>query len=153
MDRIEITDELRNIIDGYLKTQNLDLVDLVYRCEGRDLVLRVLVDKPEGGISLGECAQLNNEIGRVIDEKDILQQAYLLEVSSPGLDRPLKTKNDFIRCLNKKVKVFLREPINAKFELEGIINNVEDDLVYIDIKGEILEIPILKINRAKQIVK
>jgi len=152
MDRLEITDELNNIIEDYLKNQNLDLVDLIYRYEGRDLVLRILVDKPQGGISVGECAHLNSEIGRIVDEKDILQQNYILEVSSPGLDRALKTKNDFTRCLNKELRVFLREPINGKFELEGIINKVEDDLVYFDVKGSTVEIPILNINRAKQIV-
>ncbi len=150
MDKLEIADELKNIIEDYLKNQNLDLVDLIYRYEGRDLVLRILVDYPCGGISLGECAHLNSEIGRILDEKDILQQNYMLEVSSPGLDRPLKTKNDFIHCLNKEVRVFLKEPINNKFELEGIINKVKDDLVYIDIKERIVEIPILKINWAKQ---
>ena len=96
MDRPEITDELNNIIEDYLKNQNLDLVDLIYRYEGRDLVLRILVDKPQGGISVGECAHLNSEIGRIVDEKDILQQNYILEVSSPGLDRALKTKKTIL---------------------------------------------------------
>lgn len=85
-----------------MKNQNLDLVDIIYRYEGRGLVLRVLVDKPEGGITLDECAGLNNEISRILDEKDMLQQRYILEVSSPGLDRPLNSKNDFLRCINKE---------------------------------------------------
>lgn len=84
MDKLEIAVELRAIIEDYLKSRNIDLVDLIYRYEGRDLVLRILADFPSGGISIGECALLNKEIGMLLDEKDILQQNYLLEVSSPA---------------------------------------------------------------------
>jgi len=152
MARQELINELRVIIGDFLKNQNLDLADLIYRYEGRDLVLRVLVDKPEGGITLDECAYLNNEISRVLDEKDMLQQRYILEVSSPGLDRPLNSKNDFLRCINKRVRVFLNEPINAKLELDGIITEIKDDSVYIDIIGETIEVPLSKITKAKQII-
>lgn len=152
MDRQELINELKNIITDFLKDKTLDLVDLIYRYEGRNLFLRILVDKPEGGISLDECAQLNNEVSRILDEKDILKERYILEVSSPGIDRPLKTKNDFLRCLNKPVRFFLAESIDAKMELEGIIIKVSDDLVYVDIKGRVCEIPLFKINRAKQII-
>jgi ribosome maturation factor RimP len=152
MDRQGLIDELSAIIGDFLKQQNLDLVELIYRYEGRDLVLRILVDKPEGGITLDECAYLNNEISAILDEKDLLQQRYILEVSSPGLDRPLKSKNDFLRCINKRVKVFLNEPIKAKLELEGIITEVKDHSVYIDISAETIEVPLSKITKAKQVI-
>lgn len=152
MDRQTIINELKSIIGDYLKIRGLDLVDLIYRYEGRGLFLRILVDKPEGGISLDECAGLNNEIGSILDEKDILQEKYILEVSSPGVDRPLVTKSDFLRCINKKVRIFLRESIDGKMELEGLIIKVEDDSVYIDIEGNILEIPLSKITKAKRVV-
>lgn len=152
MDRQTIIAELTNIISDYLKSQGVDLVDLIYRYAGRDLFLGILADRPEGGISLEECSQLNNQISRILDEKDILRQRYILEVSSPGLDRPIKTKNDFSRCINRKAKFFLLESIKDKIELDGIIIKVEDDSVYIDIDGEIFEIPLAKINKAKQIL-
>lgn len=152
MDRQEIISELKDIIDNYLKDKALDLVDLMYRYEGRDLFLRILVDRPEGGISLGECANLNHEINRILDEKDILRERYILEVSSPGLDRPLVTKSDFLRCINRKVRFWLSEPINSKIEMEGSITKVDDDSVYIDIKDEAVEIPLLNIKKAKQII-
>lgn len=152
MDRQAIIEELKVIIEDYLKSQSLDLVDLIYRYEGRDLVLRILIDKPEGGITLDECASHNQNISRILDEKDILQARYILEVSSPGLGRPLKTKNDFLRCINKEVKFFLNESIEGKLELDGIIQKVDDEAVYIDTKDRILAIPISKINKAKQIL-
>jgi ribosome maturation factor RimP len=151
MDREETTAVLRKMIGEYLAAQGLDLVDLVYRYEGRDLALRILVDEPQGGISLGECARLNYEIGRMLDENEFIDNRYILEVSSPGLDRPLVTKNDFLRCLKKRVRFFLTEPINGKLEWEGAILKADDEAVYVDI-GEELVIPLSKINKAKQII-
>ncbi len=153
MDRQEIIAELKNVIGDYLKTRRMDLVDLILRHEGRGLILRILIDRPEGGITMGECAELNNQITILLDEKDILQTRYILEVASPGLDRPLKTKNDFLRCTNRRVRFFLNESINGKIELEGLISKVENDSVYIESKNEIIEIPLIKINKAKQVIE
>jgi ribosome maturation factor RimP len=151
MDREAVISELKNIIGDYLQARNIDLVDFIYRYEGKDLVLRILADKPEGGITLQECAYLNQDIGRILDERDIIQQRYTLEVSSPGLDRPLQTKNDFLRCTGKKAKFFFSEPVDGKFELEGIINKVGDDTVFIDITNQTVDAPLAKIRKAKQV--
>lgn len=152
MDRQTIINELRSIIGEYLKMKDFDLIDLIYRYEGKDLFLRILVDKPEGGITIDECAQLNSEISIILDEKNILHLRYILEVSSPGVDRPLLTKKDFLRCINRKVRFRLGEPINDKMELAGLICKVDDDSVYVDVGGKILNIPLLKIITAKQII-
>jgi len=152
MDREAVIGGLKNIIGDYLQARNIDLVDFIYRYEGKDLALRILADNPEGGISLGECACLNRDISRIMDEQDIIQERYTLEVSSPGLDRPLKTKSDFLRCSNKMVRFFFGEPVNGKFELEGIINKVGDDTVFIDIANQTVEAPLAKIRKAKQVL-
>jgi ribosome maturation factor RimP len=153
VDRHEKAAELKNIIGEYLKIQRIELVDLILRQEGRDLVLRVFADKPEGGITIGECAGLNERISSLLDEKGILEAGgYILEVSSPGLDRPLKERRDFLRCINKKARFFLNELINGKIELEGLINKVENDSVYVEVNGEVIEIPLTKINKAKQLI-
>jgi len=151
MDKEAMIAELRVAIEEYLKDQGLELFDIIHRYEGRDLVLRVLTDRAQGGITLDDCAYLNAGIGGMLDEKNILQQGYILEVSSPGLDRPLKTKNDFLRSLNKKVKFFLNDKINGKLELDGDITGVTDTSVYVDISGERVEIPLSKIIKGKQI--
>jgi len=152
MDKQEIIVELEASIGEYLTGCGLQLVELIYRYEGRGLFLRVLVDKPEGGITLGECASLNQEIGIMLDAKDAIKDNYILEVSSPGIDRSLFNKDDFNRCKNKKVKFFLKELIVGKLEWDGVINKIEGDSVFADINGQILEIPISKINKAKQIL-
>lgn len=152
MARQELINELRIIIEDFLKEQNLVLVALDFRYEGKGLALRILVDKPEGGIILDECAYLNEQISRLLDEKDILQQRYTLEISSPGLDRPLNSKNDFLRCINKRVRFFLKEAIDGKMEMEGVISRVGDDAVYVAIEDKVIEMPLLKIAKAKQAI-
>lgn len=152
VDRQELISQIRDIAAGYLKERNLELVDLICRWQGRDLVLRIIADRPEGGISLGECAYLNKALGAILDEKNILQERYILEISSPGIDRPLKAKNDFLRCLNKKAHFFLNAPLKGKTEWEGVISQLSDDAISIEREGEILEIPLAQINQAKQII-
>jgi len=154
MDRQEIRAELENILSEYLEIQGLDLVDLILLSEGRDLILRILVDRPQGGITLDECARLNERISNLLDEKGILQRRYILEVSSPGLDRPLKTKKDFLRCINRRARFFLNQSINGKIELEGLISKVENDSVYVylESRNEVIEIPLTNINQAKQVI-
>lgn len=152
MDRDNLINEFKAFLKDFLRPRNLDLIDVIHRYEGRDLFLRILVDRPEGGISLGECALLNRELGDILEEKNILEQRYILEVSSPGLDRPLKTENDFKRCLNKKVKFFLSELINGKLEWDGVINQAGEGKVVIDTGKEVLGIPLDKINKGKQII-
>ncbi len=147
-----LTNELRLLLKDYLGSLNFVFVDIICRYEGSDLVVRVLADRPEGGINLDECAGLNRDIGRLFDEKDIIRERYILEVSSPGLDRSLKTKDDFSRLLNKKAKFFLNEAINGKLEWDGLINKVGQESVFIITESGILEVPFLRINRAKLII-
>lgn len=151
MDRQRLAEEIRKTIADFISEQGLELVDLIYRYEGRDLYLRILVDYPEGGITIGECAGLNSSIGRILDEEDIIGSRYILEVSSPGLDRPLRTKNDFLRCLNKEAIFFLRQSVNGRLELSGRISEVRDDAVGIDIEGSLVWVNLADITKAKQL--
>ncbi|MDD2752300.1 MAG: ribosome maturation factor RimP [Candidatus Omnitrophica bacterium] len=150
MDNQEITAELTDIISAFFTQENLELVELSFRREGSSMVLRILVDRIEGGITVGDCAFLNREISRVLDEKNIISQGYLLEVSSPGIDRPLKSKNDFLRCKNKEVRFFLNEMVEGKLEWMGRIKEADEDSVSIEVNGKVLRILFSQINKAKQ---
>jgi ribosome maturation factor RimP len=152
MVRPEVIEEIQNTIDSYLEERQFYLVEMKYFYQADTLVLVILADRPHGGITLKECIELNKSISIILDEKDILQERFILEVSSPGLDRPLVRKEDFLRCSNKEVRFFLNEPINEKMELQGTISKVEDDAVYIAMQEEIFKVPLIRIIRAKQIV-
>ncbi|MDD5432775.1 MAG: ribosome maturation factor RimP [Candidatus Omnitrophica bacterium] len=154
MDRDQLTAQLQEITRDFLKDRELDLVDLVCRYEGNELTVRILTDRFEGGITVGECASVNKELGLLLDEKDILQERYVLEVSSPGLDRPLSTKNDFLRNKGKLVKFFLREAVGGKIEWDGVILRIENESVFIQLKnGSTLELPLAVINKGKRILE
>ena len=153
MDYRGLVENLKEIILPALEEENIELVELSFVKAGGRSILRLLVDKKGGGVNLQECARLNEKIGSLLDTQDVIKDRYILEVFSPGVDRPLVTKSDFLRCINRKVRFFLRESIDGKIELEGVIIKVEDDSVYIDIEGNHLQIPLSEITKAKQVVK
>ena len=145
----ELKDEIVSTAAGLFAAQGFILVDLVVRQGAQELSLSLFADRPQGGINLEECALLNRLMRQALDEKKILNGQYALEVSSPGLDRPLKTKADFIRCMNKQAVFFLNDIINGKLQWQGVIKKASEEAVFIEQEGEVLEIPLIKINKAK----
>lgn len=152
MDRQELAGQIKPIIEDYLKNQGFGLVDLILRYEGADLFLRILADRPEAGITLEDCAYLNKQISSILDEKDSIKTRYILEVSSPGLDRSLVTREDFLRCLGKTVKFFLRRKVLGKLELQGKIKSAQDQEIEVQINAESVRIPLSDIAKARQII-
>lgn len=106
----------------------LELVDVEYVKEGSDYYLRIYADK-EGGITIGDCETVNRAMSDLLDENDFIDDAYILEVSSPGLTRPLKKENDFKRSIGKTVEVKTYTKINNCKEFEGELTAYDDDTV------------------------
>jgi ribosome maturation factor RimP len=151
MENKELVPGLEGLLKEFLGAQGLDLVEMECFHSGRNLVVRLSVDKPEGGITVGECSKVNRRIGDLLEEKDIIRESYIVEVNSPGLDRPLKTRADFRRCPGREVKFFLIEPINGKIEIDGVITGVTEDAVLVSTPAGDCLIPLSQINKAKQI--
>ena len=145
-------EELQNVIIPLLKESGVDLVDFHVYQHGGKAFIRILADKPWGGITLQECAHLNRAIGAIIEQKDLMMESYVIEVSSPGVDRALRRKEDFLRTLNRKLQFFLSSPIENKIEYVGILKKVDEEQVLIDLDSRELIIPIDKINKARQMV-
>jgi ribosome maturation factor RimP len=144
-------DKIKELVMPLLESQVIDLVDLHIQRDRNRIILKFLVDKPTGGISLQECVKLNEEIGQVLETQDFIQESFVLEVSSPGLDRPLMTIKDFIRATGKDVMMFLKEKVQEKIELSGKIISAKDNVVVMEFEGKPIEIPLEKINKAKYI--
>ncbi|MCX5708400.1 MAG: ribosome maturation factor RimP [Candidatus Omnitrophica bacterium] len=151
MENKKLVPGLESLLKEFLNVQGLDLVEMESHRAARNLVVRLSVDKPEGGITVGECSKVNRRIGDLIEEKNLIQESYIVEVNSPGLDRPLKTRQDFRRCPGRKVKFFLIEPINGKIEVDGVISGVSEDAVQICTPAGDCFIPFSQIHKAKQI--
>lgn len=149
MDNQILTERLQQVITPALEDLQAELVELdLVRTSGQ-VIVRLLVDKSGAGINLDECALINRRLGDIIEEQGIIADRYVLEVSSPGIDRPLRSKRDFARNPGKLVKLFLREPVNGKIEWDGIIRNVSEIEVTVEIEGQLVVIPLSMINKGK----
>ena len=111
-----------------LEKNQFELVDVEYVREAGIWYLRAYIDK-EGGITVDDCEVVSRELGDWLDQKDFLEDSYILEVSSPGLGRPLKKEKDFARSLGKDVEVRLYRPINKQKEFTGTLKAYDADTV------------------------
>ena len=145
------------IVTGFaqpiLESMGLELVDIEYGRVGRDALLRLFIDK-EGGIMLDDCAEFSRELSMVLDVEDAIACNYTLEVSSPGLDRPLKKPSDYDRFAGRLIKVRTYEPFcddggnkRKTFlgKLEGLVNGV---VIMKLTEGQTASIPIERVAKA-----
>lgn len=118
---------------------NIEIVDVEYVKEAGEYYLRIFIDK-DGGVSLNDCEVVTRAINPILDEKDPIKENYFLEVSSPGLDRPLKKEKDFVRYAGRDVEVKLYKPINGlkHFEAE-LVELDENKVVKLIVDGEEME--------------
>ncbi|NLG82243.1 MAG: ribosome maturation factor RimP [Bacilli bacterium] len=114
--------ELINIVTAIgkpiIEDMGYYLVDVEYVKEGKNRILRFLIDS-ENGVDIDDCAIISERISSALDETDPIEAEYILEISSPGAERPLKTQEDIYRSINKYVNVRLKEPINNRTVYEG----------------------------------
>ena len=142
----EIIVKIENVVSPVLKEMELELVDIEYLQEGGYWYVRIYIEKIEGDVSLDDCAKVSmaveDDIDRMIDKK------FFLEISSPGVERPLKKEKDYIRFTGSKIKVSLKHKINDKKNLEGILSKFENDTLYLQIDDADMEIPFKEVRKA-----
>ncbi len=131
MKRTQIVAEVENLVSPIISENGFELVDVEYVKEGANWYLRIYADKT-GGITIDDCVLISRALEVKLDEKDFIEDAYILEVSSPGLGRPLKKDKDFKRSLGEKVECKLYKAINKQKEFEGILKDFSDDMVMIE---------------------
>jgi ribosome maturation factor RimP len=120
MDSKTVLDKIEETAGPLLESEGLELIDLEYRKEGRGWVLRVFMDKP-GGVTLDDCADISRQLGDMLEVEEWIPHAYTLEVSSPGLDRPLKKEKDFLRSIGKLIQLTIRQPLEGQTFFKGIL--------------------------------
>lgn len=146
----EIIDKVKEIIGNLLQDKEMELVDITCKRQGPDMVLRLIVDK-KGGITIDECGWVNERLGEMLDKEDLFTDRYILEVSSPGLDRPLKTKKDFEKATGKLVRINTYGPVDNKREHVGKVLSCDDESVIIELKdiNTTRKVPLDKIAKAR----
>lgn len=145
---------VEEIIESLVENTNYELVDVEYNREGSNNFLRVFVDKP-GGITLDDCQDISKKISDELDEKDPIKQSYYLEVSSPGLDRPLKNDKDLKRNIGKEVDVKLYKAIDGRKLIQGSLLDFDKDKLKLqtEVENEMIDIPRDKIALIRLAVK
>ncbi len=132
MDRAAVTQRIWELSEPVALAAGLELVDVQYRPEAGRLVLRLLIDRPEGRVTLDELARLSRELGDVLDAHDVVPGRYQLECSSPGLNRPLVREPHFVRAVGQKVTIRAREPIAGRRQFHGVLAAVANGEVTVE---------------------
>jgi ribosome maturation factor RimP len=145
---MEIIERVKELAANYLEKNGIELIDVIYRREQGGMTLRLLVDTPQG-ISIAECEALNTYLGELLDKENVIEDHYLLEISSPGLDRPLISDKDFERVVGKDIYVSTYEPIESRREHEGKLIGINKDDIVVVSNGMSTVIPRQKIAKAK----
>ena len=147
----KLKEVLKERILPLIKEENLELVELEFIGNPPRSILRVFVDKI-GGVNIEECAHLSRKLSDYLDTEDLIERSYTLEVSSPGLERPLLSLVDFRRKTGENVKIYLKATLEKKTELTGEIVNVREGEVMLKIENEVVTIPWEKIEKGKIII-
>lgn len=142
-----VIEKVTAIAEPLLDAEGMELVDIEYRKEQMGWVLRLFIDK-EQGITLDECTTISRELGNLLDVKDPVAHSYHLEISSPGLNRPLKKEKDFLRFKGKKVRIKTAHPIGDRKNFVGILSDYKDGTIYVSIDQELFAIPYKEVVRA-----
>jgi len=153
MRRSEIVGEVERLLQPITRSLGLETVDVQVAGESQRTVLRILVDRPEGGITVEECAKVNEALSRQLDLYDFFPHAYTLEVSSPGLDRPLRTDEEFRRFAGRRAEVLTGEPVGGQRRFRGMLLGVVGDAVVMQVDQRQLAIPKEQIQQARLVVE
>lgn len=125
----------------------VELVEVEYVKEGTEWFLRLYIDKEMTSVELDDCEAVSRKVSEILDKADPIEQAYRLEVSSPGIERPLKRLKDFERFKGEKVRARAFSPINGQKEFIGILGGADDDNIVLDIDGQEILLERKKISR------
>jgi ribosome maturation factor RimP len=144
-----VEEEVRALAANAAEATGAELVDMEFHREPAGWVLRLFIDKT-GGVTVQDCQQVSEQVGTVLEVEDLIQHAYTLEVSSPGLTRVLRSADDWRRAVGSLVKVSTREPIDGRQSFLAELVSVDEEAVKLDIEGSELELPLKDIARARR---
>ena len=145
----KIINEVSPLAEGFLHESGMEMVDLEFQFESGRWTLRIFIDK-EGGVTVDDCANVNKELGYLIEAKNIIDYHYVLEVSSPGLNRPLRKEQDFIRSIGKMIKLKLSRPVNKRSKFTGRLTNVREGMISLLVDdGSLVELSLRGIDKAR----
>jgi ribosome maturation factor RimP len=150
-----VVEQIRVVAGRVAASYGLDIFDVQFRREAPGMVLRVQLDRPgpaatpDDGVSVDDCARVSRDLSAILDVEDVVPTAYTLEVSSPGLDRPLRVGGDYERFAGRQAKIVMRERVDGQGFFRGKLGGLDGDAVLIDADdGKRHRVPLQVITRA-----
>ena len=149
----DIPEELRALIEPIVDEAGFELVDAQLARGGKPWALRVTIDTPDGDgrVPVGGCAAVSRELGSQLDVADTIKAEYRLEVSSPGLNRPLTREKDFASACGSEVQIETRQPISGRRRFRGVLVRFEENVAAIEVDGNEVEISFAEVSKAKMV--
>jgi ribosome maturation factor RimP len=147
MDR-EIISSLWKLIEPILDPEGLELVELEFKREGSRLILRLYIDSPSG-VTLDDCQAVSRQVGALLDIKDPIKRPYVLEVSSPGINRVLRKDKDFIRFAGSPVRIKTRYKIDGQRNFQGTLMGMENSKIILEVEGNRIELDSEEVDKAR----
>lgn len=146
---VGLEESIKAIAEPAAVMLGLELVDVVYVTENGQRILRVYIDKP-GGINIEDCTEVSRELSAALDVHDPIPERYTLEVSSPGLDRPLVKESDYVRFAGRKARIYTKEAVEGRRNFKAVIEGAQGGkALLIDSEGRHWEIPFTNIEKAR----
>lgn len=146
MDR-DLIPSLWSMIEPVLEPEGIELVDIEFKLEGGRWVLRLYIDTPQG-VTLDDCELVSRQIGALLDIKDPIEHRYVLEVSSPGINRVLRKEEDFRLFAGSPVRIRTRRKLAGRRNFQGILKGTEDSAIILEVEGARVEIDPKNVEKA-----
>lgn len=149
VDSPEFIARLHELTEPVVRSEGLVLVELIWRREGRGRVLRLYIDRPEGGVALEDCALVSRQISHLLDVEDFIPAKYSLEVSSPGLTRQLKSPREYDIFAGRPARMVIKDPDGRTETVKGVLKGLAGEEVLIETKGRVRSVPLSQVAKAK----
>ncbi len=143
-----VTDQIEQLIEAPIESLGYELVGVEYIQGGQSPVLRVYIDSSQG-INIEDCERVSHQVSGVLDVEDPIKQAYALEISSPGFDRPLFRARDFERFAGAQARITMKLPVQGRRNFRGILQGFRDGEILIEVDEEVYALPLGRLAKAR----
>lgn len=149
---MDVAAQVEDLIREVLAGDGVELVHVEYQPRGAASVLRIYIDKP-GGVNLSDCERVSRHVGVLLDVEDLIPHHYVLEVSSPGIERPLFKEEDYQRSSGKEIRLETVEKVEGRKNFVGFIRDFREGILTLDCEGMAYRIPFVQIRKANLVFR
>ena len=152
MSKKNIVSSVRKIAEEILNSTEMELIDIEYVKEGPFKYLKIYIDKP-GGITVNDTADISRSLNKKLDEADLIDEQYFLEVSSPGIERPFKKETDYINNIGNVVEAKFYKPIDGKKSIKGVLKEKNENNIVIESGEENFKIELKELSKINRVLE